>query len=142
MIGLLSEAPARTCRGPRSTFPQSKPPRNIGVRRSRLDRIRVYVDTTFDDPELSPRAAARALGLSVRALHLAMLPAGETFCELVQRRRLGACRQLLANPDHAESITGIAFACGFNSLSSFYRARRKATQAGLVEPSGIEPLTS
>ena len=77
------------------------------------------------DPDLSAHAAARALGLSVRGLHLVLSPTGESFGELVQRRRLTACHAMLSRPENAATIADIAFACGFNSLSSFYRAFRR-----------------
>jgi AraC-like DNA-binding protein len=91
----------------------------------RLERIRAYVDENLSDPDLCPRIAARALGLSVRGLHLALTARGETFGQLVQRRRLHACYTLLCRPGASQTIADIAFACGFNSLSSFYRAFRR-----------------
>ncbi len=85
-------------------------------------RIHAYIDAHLSDPALSARNAARALGMSVRSLHLALAPSGDSFSLLVQRRRLDACLAWLRRPDRDETIAGIAFACGFNSLSSFYRA--------------------
>ncbi len=85
-------------------------------------RIHAYIDENLSDPALSARAAARALGMSVRSLHLALAPSGDSFSLILQRRRLDACLAWLRRPDRGETIAGIAFACGFNSLSSFYRA--------------------
>jgi AraC-like DNA-binding protein len=96
------------------------------LRATRLHRICDYVEANLADPSLSAQAAAHALGMSVRSLHLALAPAGETFGELVQRRRLAACHTQLRRPDNAATIADIAFASGFNSLSSFYRAFRRA----------------
>jgi len=104
----------------------TKRSRGEAVRITRLHRIRMHVEGHLADPSLSAQAAARALGMSVRSLHLALAPTGETFGELVQRRRLAACHTLLRRPDNAATIADIAFASGFNSLSSFYRAFRRA----------------
>jgi AraC-like DNA-binding protein len=96
------------------------------LRATRIHRIRAFVEANLADPSLSAAASAHALGMSVRSLHLALAPTGETFGEFVQRRRLAVCHMLLRRPDNAATIADIAFACGFNSLSSFYRAFRRA----------------
>ena len=103
----------------------SKHARSEALRASRLDSIRTYVDAQLADPELSAQATARAVGMSVRSLHLVLARSGETFGQLVQRRRVAACHALLLRPDNSATIGDIAFACGFNSLSSFYRAFRR-----------------
>jgi AraC-like DNA-binding protein len=122
-----AETPAKTGFGSVAILHQSNPVCNHGAFRDqrRLDRIRAYVEANLSDPDLTPRSAARALGLSVRSLHLALVPSGETFGQLVQRRRLQACHALLCRPEKVATIADIAFGCGFNSLSSFYRAFRR-----------------
>ncbi len=92
---------------------------------ARLTRIRAYVDMHLSDPALCATGAAQALGMSVRSLHLALASADETFGALVKRRRLAACQCLLRQPGSTRTIAEIAFASGFNSLSSFYRAFRR-----------------
>jgi AraC-like DNA-binding protein len=103
----------------------AKTTRGEALRAARLGRIHAYVDAEMADPEISAHAAARALGMSVRGLHLVLAPTGESFGELVQRRRLAACQAMLSRPDNEATIADIAFECGFNSLSSFYRAFRR-----------------
>jgi AraC-like DNA-binding protein len=103
----------------------ARPSRGEIRRRHRQIRIHAYVDAHLADPDLSAAVAARALGLSLRSLHLALAPTGESFNVLVRRRRLDACLVLLRQPDRGDNIAGVAFACGFNSLSSFYRAFRR-----------------
>ena len=105
--------------------PITKTARGEALRAARLVRIRHYVDAEMADADLSAHAAARALGMSVRGLHLVLAPTGESFGDLVQRRRLAACRAMLSRPGNTATIAEIAFACGFNSLSSFYRAFRR-----------------
>jgi transcriptional regulator GlxA family with amidase domain len=100
------------------------PSRRMAVQATRLLRIHRYVETNFDNPDLSARSCARALGMSVRSLHQALAYSSTTFGALVMRRRLQLCRRLLQQWDQVESVADLAFACGFNSLSSFYRAFR------------------
>jgi AraC-like DNA-binding protein len=118
----------------------SKHARSETLRATRLDRIRAHVDAQLADPELSAQAAARALGMSVRSLHLALAQSGETFGQLVQRRRVAVCHALLRRPDNGATIVDIAFACGFNSLPSFYRAFRRVYGAcpREVVPGGLK----
>ena len=109
--------------------PYSLPPepvtRRQAVAAQRLDKITRHVEANLDNPDLTAHSAARALGMSVRSLHLALASSSHSFGELVLRRRLDLCRALLAEWDRADSIADLAFACGFNSLSSFYRAFRE-----------------
>jgi len=113
---------------PPTPFNHAAPKRSRAeaLRATRMHRIHVHVEANLADPSLSAQTAAHALGMSVRSLHLALVPTNETFGELVQRRRLAACHMLLRRPDNAATIADIAFASGFNSLSSFYRAFRRA----------------
>ncbi len=103
-----------------------RPVRGEALRQLRLARILAYIDENLADPDLCAHETARALGLSVRGLHLALAPERLSFNLLVQRRRLAACLILLRRPDRGDRIVDIAFACGFNSLSSFYRAFRRS----------------
>src|ERR1700733_12500110 len=57
----------------------SKYARGEALRGTRVDRIRAHVDAQLADPLLSAQMAARALGMSVRSLHLALAPTGESF---------------------------------------------------------------
>ena len=95
------------------------------VRAGRLAQAKRHIDRHLADPDLSPATVAAALGLSVRTLHLLFEPTGISFARHVQHRRLQECRAaLLTNP--ARPVTDIAFAWGFNNLSSFYRAFQAA----------------
>ena len=107
--------------------PAHRPPpaRGAALKQQRADAIRHYVDRHLADPELCANRTARALGMSVRSLHMALEGTGESFCQLLQRRRLEMSCRLLCREDRAHSIADIAFACGFNSLSSFYRGFRR-----------------
>ncbi|WP_439574691.1 helix-turn-helix domain-containing protein [Phreatobacter sp.] len=73
---------------------------------------------------LAPEAVATALGISLRQLHIVFEPTGRSFQTTLTGMRIDmACRRLAARP--AESIADLAFACGFESLPTFYRAFRR-----------------
>jgi AraC-like DNA-binding protein len=79
------------------------------------------------DPALTPASCAKALGVSVRALHMAFEPAGESFSQVLQQYRLDRCIGLLRSPSAGgRAVSDIAFACGFGSLAGFYRAFSRA----------------
>lgn len=88
-----------------------------------LESIKRHVSAHCSDPTLSPRTVARAHGISVRQLHRVFLPTGETFGHHVPTARLAACRRSLLDSTHPRRpVADIAYACGFNSVPSFYRA--------------------
>lgn len=90
---------------------------------ARLAQVRRHIDGHLADPELTPASVAAAHHISVRGLHLLFERTGASFARYVRERRLLECRAMLTDPMHAHrSVTDIAFACGFNSLSTFYRA--------------------
>lgn len=91
------------------------------VRVGRLAEARRHIQQHLADPGLSPASVANALGISVRALHLLFEPTRTSFAREVLRRRLEECHAaLLGNP--TRPVIDVAFAWGFGSLSSFYRA--------------------
>jgi AraC-like DNA-binding protein len=95
------------------------------VRAGRLVEAKRHIELHLADQDLSPAGVAAALGISVRSLHLLFEPTGTSFARHVLRGRLAECRMaLLASP--TRQVTDIAFAWGFNNLSSFYRAFQAA----------------
>lgn len=103
--------------------PEMREAGRLAAREAALQRLLHYSERHFADPDLSPSRAARALGISVRKLHMLFAPTGTTFGEWLLRRRLEEARMLLCGPG-TRSITDIALASGFNDLSTFYRAFR------------------
>jgi len=99
-------------------------PERDALRAARVRQILREIDRGFAEPAFGPAAAAQALRLSPRSLHLAMESAGLTFSEALTRRRLAEARTMLAAPGQ-RTVLEIAFACGFNDLSTFYRAFRR-----------------
>lgn len=93
------------------------------IRDARLHEAKRYCERHLADPDLSPSQVAEALGISVRSLHLLFEPTGTSFARYVTRRRLAECRAALAGAaGHRRPVAEIAFAWGFNSLPTFYRA--------------------
>ena len=111
------------------------------LRNAKLARVLRYIDSHLAEPELTtPAAVAARLGMSVRALHLLFELKDESFGQWVKRRRLEQIKSLLTNPSAAgRSIADIAFAWGFDDLSTFYRAFQGAYG---VKPGDVRPRTS
>lgn len=90
-----------------------------------LVRVRDYIaklETTFHESE-TIRAVADRLGMSPRSFtHHFRAVTGVSRHQYVQKLRLRQARYLLTETD--ESVTSIAFACGFEDLSNFFRAFR------------------
>lgn len=101
------------------------PERKDALRAARLEQIKRHVDQHLAEMDLSPGQAAAALGISVRSLHLAFEPTGTSFAEHVTRRRLQECRAALELSASPRAVTDVAFAWGFASLATFYRAFRR-----------------
>jgi AraC-like DNA-binding protein len=96
------------------------------LRAAKLAQVRRYIERHLGD-DLSVARVAAANALSERALHLLFEPSGTSFAAYVQSRRLEKCHTLLSDEAFAgRPISEIAFACGFNSLATFYRAFQRA----------------
>ncbi len=95
------------------------------VRAGRLAEVKRHTDRHLAVHDLTPAMVAAALGISLRTLHQLFEPTGTSFARYVLRRRLEECRAaLLASP--SRPVIDIAFAWGFSSLSTFYRAFQNA----------------
>jgi AraC-like DNA-binding protein len=98
-------------------------PADRAVNAARLVQVRRHIDQHLADPALTPASVAAAHRMSQRSLHLLFEPTGVSFARYVLRRRLQECHAMVASPAHAHrSVTDIAFAWGFNSLTTFYSA--------------------
>lgn len=96
------------------------------LREARLAEVKRYIHLHLANPDLTPEKAANALKMSLRQLHLLFEPSGTSFAQYVLQQRLEECRAALSNPTGERSVTDIALAWGFNSLSTFYRTFRQA----------------
>jgi AraC-like DNA-binding protein len=88
-----------------------------------------------DDIEFTPAALAQRLGWSLRSIQLALRQAGTTPAELIRTQRLERAADRLRHPDwRARTISHVAHASGFGSLSAFnaaFRAHFGCTPADL-----------
>ena len=95
----------------------------FGLRRVQARR---FIEAHLDEPDLTVASVARALEVSPRYLCMLFTPDRETVSGYILRRRLEECaRQLASSLWHGQTITQIAFACGFNSIAHFTRVFRQ-----------------
>jgi AraC-like DNA-binding protein len=83
------------------------------------------IEANLQRANLSAATMATLLGVSVRQLHLLFETTGTSYARYVQSRRLERARLQLAQ-EMERSVLDIAMACGFDSLSTFYRVFRAA----------------
>lgn len=94
-------------------------------REARLAAARSLIASNLSDPKLSPAFAAGRLGVSLRHLHILFAATRMSFSQTVTASRLEqSCRLLLQDRD--KPVADVAFACGFDSVATFYRVFRAA----------------
>lgn len=92
-----------------------------------IRRAREYVDMHWPDHNLGLRAIAGHAGLSsAHFAHLFPRITGERLTHFVQRRRVTEAKRQMAQTN--QTITEIAFACGFGSLTHFNRVFHRFEQ--------------
>jgi AraC-like DNA-binding protein len=87
--------------------------------------VREYVALHACEPELTPSTVARSLGWSVRQVQLALQRAGATTSDLIRSTRLANAADMLRNALPGTTITSIAAASGFSSITTFEVAFKK-----------------
>lgn len=86
-----------------------------------------HVEDNALDPRLDVDRVATRFGLSPRSVQAIFTARGTGFSDFVRERRLKAARAMIEwRGPNARSIADVAFDCGFESLSAFYRAWRAA----------------
>jgi AraC-like DNA-binding protein len=85
-----------------------------------LHAARRLIAANLHRPDLSPQMIADALAISLRQLHMLFEPTGVSCARTIVAMRLREARNRLATRSH-ETVTQIAFACGFHSIATFYR---------------------
>ncbi len=89
----------------------------------RIDRIMEYLKTNFDK-NISLKEAAKIAGMTEVALsRFFKLRTGKTFVDTLNEVRLGTASRMLI--DTTDSITEVAYKCGFNNMSNFNRIFKK-----------------
>jgi len=96
------------------------------VRSQRLRQIKHYIESNIGNPLLNPERVAAASQMSVRALHYLFKGTGQSVSAYIWGRRLQRCREALEMPaERHRTVTEIALAAGFNSMSHFSSAFRR-----------------
>ncbi|WP_176086146.1 helix-turn-helix domain-containing protein [Martelella sp. HB161492] len=90
-----------------------------------LQRIKAYIKTHIDDPDLNPVKTADAMGITVSYLHKIFLQNNTTLMQYVLAERLELCRRDIAKADRTGGISQVAYNWGFNDASHFSRSFRK-----------------
>ena len=85
-----------------------------------------YIDAFFR-LDISMVDLAQFAGTSLRDLQRKFsLSFGRSITQVIRQRRLDQARAYLLNPQDIHSVSGVAFACGFNHLGDFGRYYRAA----------------
>lgn len=97
-----------------------------GIGAARLELIKKDVQARLKDPGLGIGDVARGQGVSPRYVQRLFEGEGRTFSEFLRDVRLDlAFERLNENNKDGQSISAIAFDCGFSDLSHFNRSFRK-----------------
>lgn len=103
-----------------AAFSGPKDDPRLSYRAAKLERIKTYIKSNLEDPNLSPINAAATLGMSPRDLHLTFSEDSDTFMSYLQNARIEqAMKDLRQSSSDFQSITQIAYKHGFNSSSQF-----------------------
>jgi AraC-like DNA-binding protein len=102
---------------------QLEGPMPSGHEEAQRARVKAFIESRLDDPELSVEAIAHACGMSVRSVHRAFeAEPGGSVSNYIWIRRLSHCADELRNPRQAHRpITDVCLTWGFNSTSHFSR---------------------
>jgi AraC-like DNA-binding protein len=95
------------------------------VKSERVRQIKNYIEANLGNPLLNPERVAVACQISVRALHYLFKGMGRSVSDYIRERRLERCLEALQMPVERRTVTEIALAAGFNSMSHFSSAFRQ-----------------
>lgn len=88
-------------------------------------RIMDHIRQNLHDPELSPKAVAEAIGISVSYLYKLFQSSDTTLGEYLSAQRLQAAYERLATFEHRKvTVAEVAYSVGFRNLSHFSRVFR------------------
>jgi AraC-like DNA-binding protein len=99
------------------------PESRAALRAGFLHAARAIMTRDLHRPGLTPAAVAAELAISLRQVHVLFEPTGLSFSRTLTTIRLQEARRLLETiPER--SVADIAYACGFDSIATFYRVFR------------------
>ncbi|MFT4119836.1 AraC family transcriptional regulator [Bradyrhizobium sp.] len=109
----------------RGRLPAGLPESRAALRSGCLHAARAILARDLHRADLSPAMVAQELGISLRQVHVVFEPTGLSFARTLTKMRVAQARRLLqAEPERP--VAEIVFACGFDSLATFYRVFRQA----------------
>jgi AraC-like DNA-binding protein len=118
IVGLILGANRRAADGEKARGPGAV----------RLQAIKADIIENACSRDLSIVAVARRHQVTPRYVRKLFEAEGVTFSEFVLNQRLGRAQSMLTDPRRSEeTISAIAFACGFGDLSYFNRVFRRQT---------------
>ncbi len=107
-------------RGSRIDMPEQKPIKVESYKTRELSRIRAFIESHYNDPDISTRMLYKSLGIPQKKIFaLIMGEYGLTFKQLINKMRIKEAKRLLLDSDLR--ITEIAMKLGFNELTYFNR---------------------
>lgn len=109
----------------RSRVAPGSPETRAALRFGFLKAARKVLAENLHRPGLSPLAVATALGISVRQLHLLFEPTGRSFSRTLMAMRLAETRRVMLGAMSTRPVAEVAYACGFDSMATFYRVFRQ-----------------
>jgi len=89
----------------------------------RIDEVMIYLNNNFDKNVTLAEAAKIASMTEVAFSRFFKTRTGKTFIETVNEIRLGHASRLLI--ETTQSVTEVAYKCGFNNMSNFNRVFRR-----------------
>ncbi len=109
----------------RGRLAQGSPEGRAALRAGFLHAAREIMIRDLHRPDLSSATVAAELAVSLRQVHVLFEPTGLSFARTLTTMRLAQARRLLETMP-ARQVADIAYACGFDSIATFYRVFRSA----------------
>lgn len=119
------ESIARLALIARGRLAQGSPEGRAALRAGFLHAARDIMTRDLHRPDLSSATVAAELAVSLRQVHVLFEPTGLSFARTLTTMRLEQARRLLETMP-ARQVADIAYACGFDSIATFYRVFRSA----------------
>ena len=119
------ESIARLALIARGRLAQGSPEGRAALRAGFLHAAREIMIRDLHRPDLTSASVAAELAISLRQVHVLFEPTGLSFTRSLTAMRLKEARRLLGITP-ARQVADIAYACGFDSIATFYRVFRSA----------------
>jgi len=119
------ESIARLALIARGRLAQGSPEGRAALRAGFLYAAREIMARDLHRPGLTPAAVANELAISLRQVHMLFEPTGLSCARTLTALRLKEARRLLETMP-ARPVADVVYACGFDSIATFYRVFRSA----------------